>query len=115
MPRFRYDKDMDCIVEIRDGANYPEAQPRMRPLGVISDIEPYRAAGADVACGGKRPVIGGRRQHREFLQRNGYVEVGNEAVPSRSDRPSAREVTHDRVNDIRRAMGDFGSNTGSRN
>ena len=115
MPRFRYDKEMDCLVEIREGGNYPEPEKRTKMKGLIPDIEPYRAAGADVACGGKRPVISGRRQHREFLRRNGYVEVGNERVPSQSDRPSAREVTHDRVNDIRRALGDFGSNTGSRN
>src|SRR5215467_2994841 len=104
MPRYRYDKDMDCIVEIRDGANYPEPEKRGRPLGVISDLEPYRAVAADIACGGKRPVITGRRQHREFLQRNGFTEVGNERGPSRGDMPSAREQQRDRVNDIRRAI-----------
>lgn len=43
---------------------------------IIKDVEPYRAVATDVD--GKRPVIGGRRQHREFLQRNGYREVGND-------------------------------------
>jgi hypothetical protein len=47
---------------------------------VMGDIEPYRAVGADIASGGKRPVIGGRRQHREYMARNGYMEVGNEYV-----------------------------------
>jgi hypothetical protein len=114
MPRFRYDKDMDCIIEIRDGGNYPEPEKRARPRGVISDLDPYRAVASDVACGGKRPVITGRRQHREFLQRNGYVEVGNERGPAPSDAPSPQQARGDRVNDIRRALGDFGSNTGSR-
>ena len=114
MPRYRYDKDWGEVVEIREGSNYPEPEKRQRPQGVISDIEPYRAAGSDIACEGKRPVIAGRRQHREFLRRNGYVEVGNDRSPSPSDRPSPREAQADRVNDIRRAMGDFGSNTGRR-
>ncbi len=47
---------------------------------IIKDIEPYQAVGGDVAIGGKIPKIGGRRQHREYLKRNGYVEVGNEPL-----------------------------------
>lgn len=68
---------------------------------VISDLAPYRASAADKATG-KRPVIGGRRQHREFLQNNGYRELGTE-VPAQRREESSRG---DRVNDIRRAMVD---------
>lgn len=68
---------------------------------VISDIEPYRPTAADKHSG-QRPVIGGRRQHREFLRRNGYVEVGNERPASRREEMS----TPDRVADIRRALGE---------
>src|ERR1051325_9362752 len=100
MTRYRYDKDMDCIVEIRDGANYPEPEKRRKPSGLISDIEPYRAAASDIACDGKRPVIQGRRQHREFLQRNGYVEIGNEFVPTRSDAPTPRAAGASRIHAI---------------
>ena len=113
MPRFRYDKDMECLVEIRDGANYFDDKPK-GPM-VISDIQPYRAAGSDIACGGKRPIISGRRQHREFLARNGYVEVGNESAPTRSDAPSSREAQRDRVEAVKRALGEYGSNTSQRN
>lgn len=113
MPRFRYDKDLDCLVEIRADGNY-EPEKRQRPRGIISDLEPYRAVASDIACGGKRPIISGRRQHREFLRRNQYVEVGTERGPSPSDAPSPRQAQTDRVNDIRRALGDFGSNTGRR-
>lgn len=68
---------------------------------VISDIDPYRATAADKVSG-KRPVIGGRRQHREFLSSNGYRELGND-VP----RPQRQEMSQaDRVSDIRRSMGD---------
>ena len=45
---------------------------------IIADIAPYKPVAADLVSG-KRPVIGGRRQHREFLKRNGYIEVGNES------------------------------------
>lgn len=91
---------------LRDGKWYDkrEAPPVHRanaaPM-VISDLPEYRAAAAD-KHNGKRPMIGGRRQHREFLQRNGYVEVGNE-MPT----PQREQMTrHDRVQDIRRALGD---------
>lgn len=68
---------------------------------VISDIAPYRASAADKATG-SRPVIGGRRQHREFLQANGYRELGNELPASRREEMSRS----DRVNDIRAALRD---------
>jgi hypothetical protein len=124
----------------RGDADKPKG--RQRPIGVIRDIEPYRAVASDIACGGKppivevgseskptrsdaesprevdiidnRPIIAGRRQHREFLRRNDYVEVGNESKPTPSDAESAREAQRDIVENIRRAMGDFGSNTGAR-
>lgn len=67
---------------------------------VIGDLPEYRAIAADKETG-KRPVIGGRRQHREFLSRNGYVEVGNEMpAPSRDEMPRS-----ERVADIKRVMG----------
>lgn len=68
---------------------------------IVSDIKEYRAAAVDKASG-KRPVIGGRRQHREFLKNNGYFEMGN-------DMPKVQraELTKaDRVADIKRAIGD---------
>lgn len=110
MPRFRYDKDLDCLVEIRAGSNWFEPS---RGPHVISDIEPYRAVASDIACDGKRPLIGGRRQHREFLSRNGYVEVGNERNGFSSDNPSERERQADLVHDVKRSMGEYGSNTGA--
>ena len=68
---------------------------------VIGDLPEYRTAAADKATG-KRMVIGGRRQHREFLRRNNYEEVGNEYVPPRREELSR----DDRINDLRRALGD---------
>lgn len=110
MARFRYDRDLDSLIEIREGANFfqESAGPQ-----IMRDLEPYRAAASDIACGGKRPMISGRRQHREFLSRNGYTEVGNEYVPKPSDAPSTRELQRDRIDDIKRATGEYGSNTGA--
>jgi hypothetical protein len=68
---------------------------------VMSDLPEYRAVAAD-KHNGKRPLIGGRRQHREFLKRNGYQEVGNEYVTPRREELSRG----DRINDIRRASGE---------
>ncbi len=69
---------------------------------IIRDIDAYRTVAADVATGGKA-VIGGRRQHREFLKRNGYVEVGNEKPVNRLEYgPKPGEIARD----IKRALGE---------
>ncbi len=101
-----YDPDLDAMIMIRGpGANHPEEP--ASGVQIIRDIEPYRTAASDVASDGKRPVIGSRSRHRTFLSDNGYIEVGNER-PISGERPQlSRE---ERVNDIRRALGDFGSN-----
>ncbi|MDE2470416.1 MAG: hypothetical protein KGL35_17140 [Bradyrhizobium sp.] len=113
MARYRYDKELDAIIEIREGSNYFDETKGNKGPAVISDIEGYRAMGADVACGGKRPFITSRRQHREYLRRNGYVETGNEAPKVYDDRPTARERMADLAHDLKRAHGDYGSNTGA--
>jgi hypothetical protein len=69
---------------------------------VMSDLPEYRTVVTDKATG-KRVHIGGRRQHREFLQRNGYTEVGNEYVTPKREELSRAE----RITDIRRIIGDL--------
>jgi hypothetical protein len=49
------------------------------PPMVAPDIGPYQAVAVDVATG-KPPVINSRSAHRDFLKRNGYIEVGNEPI-----------------------------------
>ncbi len=55
--------------EVRNSSHY-----------VIPDIQPYQAMGIDERTG-KVPVITSRREHREYLRANNYIEVGNE-MPS---------------------------------
>lgn len=69
---------------------------------IIKDIEPYKSVAVDKNTG-HPPVIGGRRQHREFLRNNGYVEIGNSYVTPKREELSKSE----RVADIRRAMNDL--------
>ena len=66
---------------------------------IISDLAEYRTAAADKDTG-KRVNIGGRRQHREFLKRNGYIEVGTDYTQPRREELSQAE----RVADIKRVM-----------
>jgi hypothetical protein len=69
---------------------------------IIRDIEPYRSIALDAATG-KRALIGGRAQHREFLRRNNCIEVGNEYVT-----PHREELSRaGRIADIRRALRDW--------
>ncbi len=100
--RFVYDHTLECLVEITHGSNRPVDEPSR--MQIISDIEPYRPVASDIGSDGKRPVISGRRQHREFLRRNNYIETGNEK-PISGERPVlSRE---ERIQDIRRAMRDW--------
>lgn len=103
--RFIYDHELGEMVEITSGSNFARDE-TAHGLQIIRDIEPYRAMGSDVASDGKRPVIGSRSRHRTYLSDNRYVEVGNEK-PVSGELPKLSY--EDRVNDIRRAMGDFGS------
>ena len=50
----------------------------IRATSVVPDIPAYQAMGVDKATG-KAPIIEGRAQHRAYLKRNGYVELGNDA------------------------------------
>ncbi len=50
---------------------------KLVPTMVQADIEPYRTVAADQESG-KRLNITSRKQHKEFLKRNGYEELGNE-------------------------------------
>jgi hypothetical protein len=55
-------------------------------IQVIPDIKPYKSVTGE--------VIGGRKQHRDFLRAHGLVEVGNEK-PSAAPKPKMPDVRHD--------------------
>ncbi len=108
MTRYRYDKELDAIVEVRDRSNYFEAS---KGPAIISD---------DIGAGvnGLRHMATGRyhdskSKFRADTRASGCVETGNDAPRVYDDRPSQRERSADLIHDIRRSMGDFGSNTGA--
>lgn len=66
---------------------------RLTPL-IIGDIQPYQAMGTDVATG-SAPMITTRSQHREYIKRNNYVEIGTEKLEPRKETPvNTREIGH---------------------
>ncbi len=69
---------------------------------VSPDITPYRAVAGDRAG----EMITSRREHREFLKRNRFVEVGNEPIkPIRNDfRPKKGDIARELKNVIPRFM-----------
>ena len=72
---------------------------RLAPL-IIGDSQPYRAVATDVATG-TAPVITSRSQHREFLRRNNYIEIGNETPAA----PRQEMITQQDVGrDIKRTI-----------
>lgn len=60
---------------------------------VNADIAPYRAVAGDRAG----QMITSRREHREFLKRNRFVEVGNEPIrPIKNDfQPRRGEIAQE--------------------
>lgn len=87
MPIYRYEcvcgHEADEFRKIDDRDDCPEhcGSPMTRkimPTSVQADIETYRSVAVDKETG-KPVIVNGRKQHREFLRRNDYVEVGNEA------------------------------------
>ena len=49
----------------------------------MPDIAPYQAVAVDAKTG-KPPMITSRQQHKEFLARNNFIEVGNEMPKQRA-------------------------------
>lgn len=85
MPKFVWDKQAEKWVD--------REETLAKRLQVVADIEPYKTVTGE--------VVTSRREHKEFLRRGGYVEVGNEKPAitrgiDKIDIPSARD-------DIRRA------------
>lgn len=69
---YRYDPETKSLVPLHVWlAKYGRAP---KAHHVIPDIEPYVAIAGDRA--GK--VIRSRKEHREFLRRNNFEEIGNE-------------------------------------
>lgn len=98
--RYRFDRDMNCLVEIRDGANW-ESHNIVAPTNLIRDIDNYNAIG--IRDPSKPPghtlvITKGRRQHRDELRARGMIEVGNDTSayaerPKMADaRPMVREA-----------------------
>ncbi|PXW28250.1 zinc ribbon domain-containing protein [Paraburkholderia caballeronis] len=71
---------------------------------VAPDIDSYRAIAVDVATG-EVPVINSRSAHREFLKRNGYIEIGNE-TGGRNPGPDNVRGDFDVRGDLARATSD---------
>lgn len=71
------------------------------PTSVQVDINPYRSVAVDKETG-KPAIVTSRKQHREFLLRNDYVEVGTEAPKfNRSEEAdSAPMLTKKQMNEI---------------
>jgi len=103
---FVYDPDLDAMVEITNGTNRVLEPRSSDGVQIIRDLEPYKTVAGDVANGGDPIAVGGRRQHREFLQRNAYIEAGNELSYMGKKQESyvdRREYQRELVNDIKRA------------
>lgn len=69
---------------------------------VQADIQPYRAIAVDKETG-KVPIINSRKQHREFLRRNDYVEVGNDPIRKRKSESTEPDAPMLSVGEMKKA------------
>ncbi len=87
MPQYLYEcpkcgSRLETFRSVANYKNYPEhcgssmRQVITRP-NIIMDIQPYKTVACDKETG-KHEVITSRRQHKNFLARNGYEELGND-------------------------------------
>lgn len=97
MPIYRYvcecGHKCDEFRHIEDRDQSPEhcgkkMERRIMPTMVQADIQPYRSIAIDKETG--RPAeIHSRKQHKEFLRRNDYIEIGNDfQKPKRDEGPA---------------------------
>lgn len=108
MPLYRYactcGKQYDEFRKIADRHDSPLCvcgeltKLRIMPTSVQADNTDYVSLAIDKETG-KHVHIGSKRQHREFLARNDYVEVGNDfKPPTRIDTgPEAPMVSMDEM------------------
>ncbi len=73
--RYRYDADMDAVVEIRDGSNYYEPPTESGP-NVISDDVGAGVKGLRNMASNK--MLDSKSAHRKENKARGLEEVGNE-------------------------------------
>lgn len=91
MPLYAYrcstcERRQDAFARVDERHNAaPECHGRMQleimPAMVTPDIQPYIAVAGDKAG---KPITS-RREHREFLKRNRFIEVGNEPIKPTKD------------------------------
>lgn len=69
---------------------------KIMPASVQGDINPYRSVAVDKETG-KPVIVNSRRQHREFLKRNDYVEMTDAPKSARDDSDSAPMLTKEQM------------------
>jgi hypothetical protein len=90
--RARYNNRGEKVYEEENGVVLFDICDKATDAGyyVMDDIQPYKPMGEDVAG---QTVINSRSQHRSYLKRNGYIELGNEPMVERKpDAYNSEEV-----------------------
>ena len=108
MPRFRYDREMDCLIEIRDGSNFFDETKGQKGPAIITDDLRAGVNGLRHMATGK--YLDSKSAFRAATKASGCVETGSEIPRVYDDRPTSRQLQESRVHDIKRAIGDYGSN-----
>lgn len=110
--RYYWDKQLECLIEIRDGMNSEGPQKLLAPTNLMRDIDNYNAVGIrdeKKGPGHTLVITKGRRQHRDELRARGMIEVGNDrgSYADKPKMPDARPM-------VREALSASGWDNGAR-
>ncbi len=88
--RYRYDKDLDAVVEVREGSNYFEERPQ--GPNVISDDMGAGVNGLRAMYRKDKKHFDSKSRYRADLRAHGLREVGNEQ--NFADKPATTPKDH---------------------
>ncbi len=95
--RYRYDKDLDAVIEIRDGSNYFEETPQ--GPSVISDTMGSTVNGLRAMYRKDRKHFDSKSRYRADVRAHGLAEVGNESNFESKAAPVPRDFYGERTRD----------------
>lgn len=81
--RYIWDKELECLIELREGSNTPEPEQRVGAFNLVRDYDNFEHRGMldhKAGPGHALHITKGRRQLRDEERARGVIQVGNETT-----------------------------------
>ena len=86
---YRWDRDMECLVEVRSNSNYYDDTPK--GPNVISDTMGSNVNGLRAMYRTDKKHFDSKSQYRADVRARGLAEVGNDRIASTREKPTVRQ------------------------